>query len=515
VRVRINRRSFFRRSGLVLGAGALTAPAAVRAAGEVTFKPGDRPRRIIHLVSDGMSMGALTCADHLARLTRGRGLTWLAQSPRPGTTNGLMNVRSLNSLVTDSAASASAWGSGSRVVNGALNMLPDGRKLRTLFELFGEAGWKRGLVTTVEVTHATPAGFAANVSNRGTSDDIARQYYERRFEVMLGGGRKFFEASTRADKRDLRGEFRDAGYALLDDRAAMLAAPLDRPWLGTFQKSHLPFTVDQRHDTKLLAAVPTLAEMTSAALRRLMRDDRFILQIEGGRVDQAAHLNDAAGTFFDQIAFDEAVDVCLEFQKAQPDTLIVVTTDHGTANPGLNGAGQDYNQSVPLLSNVSKVRSSFAEMIRQITGKVDFDGEAYKDETLVMQRQANAAQVAEIIRAGTEYKVTPRQAAKLCEFFAKRGDALYDLMNSGTAQLGQLLGNHLSVGWTSLNHTSDYVPLMAIGPGAERFHGFIQNVDVFRHYTQLAGIDYKNPEAPLMAESAPSAAAVEEVGAWV
>jgi alkaline phosphatase len=117
--------------------------------------------------------------------------------------------------------------------------------------------------------------------------------------------------------------------------------------------------------------------------------------------------------------------------------------------------------------------------------------------------------VIDLIYAATDYKPSVRRVTKLCEFFAKRGDALYDLMNSGTAQLGQLLGNYVGVGWTSLNHTSDYVPLVAVGPGAERFQGFIQNVDIFRHYTQLAGIDYKNPEAPLMAECGPSAAEAE------
>lgn len=501
---------------MVAAVGAVSAPAVVRAAEDVAFKPGDKPRHIIHLVVDGMGQGALTCSDHLSQFVRQRGLTWLKLMQDPAAANGLMNVRSLNSLVTDSAASSSAWGSGSRVVNGAVNVLPDGRKLRPLYELFGAAGWKRGLVTTVEVTHATPAGFAVNVTHRGTAEDIAGQYFDRRIEVLLGGGRKFFEPAARLDKRDLRADFRTAGYALFDDRAGLLATTAtDRPWLGTFEKSHLPFTVDQRNDPKLRAAVPTLAEMTAAALRRLEREEHFILQVEGGRVDQAAHLNDAASTFQDLIAFDEAIDVCRDFQARHPDTLIVVTTDHGTGGPGLNGTGKDYDQSIPLFQNLAKVRCSFASIIKQITGVVDFDGEAYKQESGELRRQGNASQVAEIIRAATDYQVPAKRVAKLCQFYAKQGDALYDLMNSGTAQLGQLLGNYVGVGWTSLNHTSDYVPILALGPGAERFRGFIQNVDVFRHYTQLAGIDYKNPELPLMAECGPGAATVEDAVAVV
>ena len=76
-------------------------------------------------------------------------------------------------------------------------------------------------------------------------------------------------------------------------------------------------------------------------------------------------------------------------------------------------------------------------------------------------------------------------------------------MNSPVTQLGQLLGNRLGIGWTGNTHTADYVQLTAIGPGSERFTGFMENTDVFRHYTALAGIDFKNPTAPLIAHAGP------------
>ena len=89
-------------------------------------------------------------------------------------------------------------------------------------------------------------------------------------------------------------------------------------------------------------------------------------------------------------------------------------------------------------------------------------------------------------------------------------------MNSDVVQLGQLLGNHTAVGWTGNVHTSDFVPFFtAAGPGSQRFAGFIQNVDLFRHYTQLAGIDFKNPEEPFIASSGPEAADVENLAEYV
>ena len=118
----LNRRSFFRRTGLAAATSACAAPAIVRAAADVTFNAGDGPRHIIHVLADGMSLAALSAADQFSQHTRDRGLSWLTLSRHPDTVNGLMNVRALNSLVPDSAAASSAWGSGSRVVNGALNV---------------------------------------------------------------------------------------------------------------------------------------------------------------------------------------------------------------------------------------------------------------------------------------------------------------------------------------------------------------------------------------------------------
>src|ERR1044071_9840283 len=158
-------------------------PNIAYSAQELQTRPGQRPRHIIHLVSDGMSMGTLTCAEHFSRLLRGRGLTWVELYAHPAARSGLMNMRSLNSLVTDSSAASSSWGSGTRIINGKVNQMRDGRDLTTLYQLFAQASWKRGLVTTAEITHATPAGFAANVDNREKAEQIAAQYLARKVDV--------------------------------------------------------------------------------------------------------------------------------------------------------------------------------------------------------------------------------------------------------------------------------------------------------------------------------------------
>jgi alkaline phosphatase len=507
------RRSFLSSTGLA-GGVLLGLPGVSLAAGR-SSKPSfpRRPRKIIHLVSDGMSMGTLTCADYLSHLVRRRPLSWLDLQQRDGARSCLMNMRSLNSTVTDSAAAASSWGCGTRVANGSLNMLPDGRQLRTLCNLMGEEDWARGLVTTTEITHATPAGFASNVSDRGKGAEIAAQYLDRRIEVLLGGGRNHFDKEKRADKRDLLGEFEANGYSVFRTREQLESAALTTCWLGVFATGHLPYTVDWEHNSQLRAEVPTLAQMTQMALRRLGEEKRFLLQVEGGRVDHGAHSSDAAAALYDQIAFDEALEVCLEFQAQAPDTLIVVTTDHGNANPGLNGMGSSYRRSPDLFGNLLQIRESFDVMYGRLKKAAGPDALVEKEEEDVKRTYlvTSPELVRKVIAEGTGYELTTKKAEQFTRYLAGEAPPLYDLMDGVSALMGQLLGNYLGIGWTGSAHTADYVPLLAYGPGAEYFHGFIENTDVFGTYLDLAGIKFRNPQIPLIAEAGPSAAECE---AW-
>jgi alkaline phosphatase len=552
----LNRRSFFSRSGLVAATTVLGAPHVARPAEALLTQAGARPGKIIHIVSDGMSLGTLTCANLFAQTELKRPLTWMELYKKPAVHKALMNTRSLNSMVTDSSAASSAWGSGSRVVNGAVNVLPDGRLLTPLYTLFGEAGWKTALVTTAEITHATPAGFAVAIKSRGNSDGIAKRYLDRNIEVLLGGGRPFFDPKKRKDKRDLRAEFKLAGYAVVQNLDELNKAPKDARLLGTFADSHLPYTIDQRNDAKLRATVPTIAQMTAAALVRLERHEHFILQIEGARIDHAAHNSDAAAAIHDQIALDAAIDLALDFQRRHPDTLVVITTDHANSNLGLNGMGGGYRHSSQRFVGLSEIRMSYPEILKRLQNagrkvkvppypsdredkldipdpmdKIDPEGQDKEnkpedDKTkftaavqLTSAYELSPSAIIKIIAETTGYTMSERRAKLFSRVLANKYPALYDQMNSPITQLGQLMANRLGMGWTGNTHTSDYVPLLALGPGAERFDGFVENTDVFNHYTSLAGIDFKNVTAPYIAAGGPEAQEVEEIfsysEAWV
>lgn len=510
--MKLTRRRFFTRSGS-LAAGVAAAPALLAGGARAADRPGQQPGRIIMVVSDGMSLGTLSLADQFAAATRGRALEWANLWRDSHVTTALMNMRSLNSLVTDSAAAASSWGGGSRVTNGALNVLPDGRPLTPLATLFRQAGWKTGLVSTAEITHATPAGFAANVDDRAKAQVIAEQYLARELDVLLGGGADYFDAKKRDDRRDLFAAYAAAGYRVFHDRDALLAAPADGRCLGIFAAGHLPYSIDRAADGRLTRAVPTLAEMTHAALRRLERADHFLLQVEGARIDHAAHASDAAAAIHDQLALDDALAEVLAFQRAHPDTLVVAATDHGNSNPGLNGMGTGYAKSSQHFARLAAVRRSVPAMLaalQQLAGGKPAGQRELLDGSKVDVWRLEPQQIMDVVAEGAGWRMPAMRAVRFARFLEGDADPLFDQMISPVTQFGQVLANHLGIGWTGNSHTSDYVPLAAVGPGAERFRGFVENTDVFTHFTALAGIDHRNPVAPLMAESGPSAAEAEK-----
>ena len=550
----LNRRQFLSRSGAAAAIAATSAPHFAQSAEALNARAGNRPRRIIHVVSDGMSLGTLSCADQYSRIFRKRPLAWMEFFKRADAQRGLMNTRSLNSLVTDSAAASSSWGSGSRVMNGALNVLPDGRELKPLYTVFADAGWTRALVTTAEITHATPAGFAASVVNRENPNTIATQYLERRVDILLGGGHPFFDKAKRKDKRDVKGEYRKAGYTVVETRDQLLAAERKGRLLGLFADSHLPYTIDQQADEKLRAKVPTLAEMTRAALDRLAASDQFILQVEGARIDHAAHNSDAPAAIHDQIAVDEALELVLAFQREHPDTLVVATTDHGNSNMGLNGISGDYRRSSLRFTNVNHVRCSYPEILKKLEKagrKFEYEpprlieaeeplpyklpsfknpdqilAEEAKKKELPKPKTAPAkktphyawrvapADIIEVVRVATGYRMPRARALMLGEVLAGESWTLFDQMNPVITQFGQLMANYLGIGFTGNTHTSDYVPILAVGPGAERFAGLIENTDVFKHYTELAGIRFANPSLPLLAGDGWEADEVEQIARY-
>lgn len=434
--------------------------------------PVKKVRGVVFMVSDGMSPGVLTLAEAYSKLTRKRGTRWWQLFNDRSAVRGLMDTASASSMVTDSAAASSAWGGGQRVKNGEINIDATGKEITPIAAILKRKCDARiGLVTTATVTHATPAGFAASISGRSDELSIAPQYLNR-VDVILGGGKGYFDPKQRPDKRDLAGEFVKAGYQLIANRDELLASRSEK-LLGLFTTGHLPFSIDRDHHQDIAKTIPTLAEMTVAALSRFLTGDKpFLLQVEGARVDHAAHLNDIAGLLGDQLAFDDAVAAVLEKTAGRDDILVVVTSDHGNSNPGLSGVGNAYSESTRHFERIARMTSSHEKIFNEWQ-KI---------------RSSDTKQLDELIRKHLDFNLLPAESTALLDILNKHEVTEWNhQLEKPEGLLGQFAGNHTGIGWVGTSHTSDSTLVSATGPQADRFSGIVINTDVFTHFMETLG----------------------------
>lgn len=441
-------------------------------------------KNVIFLVSDGMSSGTLALADLVKFSETGEKTHWiqLYESDKDYH-RGLMDMASLDSIVTDSAAAGSSWGCGKRINNGGVNWGPNDEGHKPINMIFRDAGKAAGIVSTTRITHATPASFTANVSQRGMEEEIATQYLEREYDVILGGGERQFSPDSRQDGRDLFNEFEQKGYSVVKSKSELNQASERGKILGTFYGSHLPYSVDHKTLPELQERVPTLAEMTNAALKRLDRaSNGFILQIEGGRVDHAAHGNCPSGLIYDQIAFDDAAKVVMDYTEGRDDTLVILTTDHGNANPGLGGFGSGYRESPKMLETIKNYKHSFEWIHEQLNY-------TYSNPSLGEEITVN--RVRDLIEYASSTKITEEEA--IMAFQSLKGEYRAPFRNRQGPEgvFSGILANYNGINFITTTHTSDYVELAAWGPGSDRIPAFARNTDLFDLMVDMAGVrDY-------------------------
>lgn len=455
---------------LSLGGAAAMLPSCQKPEAKQAGTPAksDRVRGIVFMVSDGMSPGVLTMAQAFSQQIRKRGTHWWDLINQRSSARGLMDTASANSLVTDSAAASTAWGGGQRVKNGMINVSVEGKEITPIAAILKKKDVRIGLVTTASVTHATPAGFAASVKERSNENSVAQQYLNR-VDVILGGGSQFFDPKKRSDRADLFAEFGSAGYQVVKNRQEMLDAKNEK-LLGTFAPNYIPYTIDREQSAELQAQVPVLAEMAEAALSRFLSSGKpFLLQVEGARIDHAAHLNDIGALLREQLAFDDSVGKVLELCAAHPDVLVVVTSDHGNANPGLNGIGPSYGESTRSFETIARMKQSH-EML------------------FATWRQNPQQNLNALIKDSLGFALHQDEAQCLEAVLTRKPIVEWnDLLENPEGQLGQFAGNHTGVGWTGTTHTSDPTIVTATGPQAERFSGMVVNTDVNVHLQELLG----------------------------
>ena len=291
-------------------------------------------KNIILLIGDGMGPEQRKAARWVAGQ--------LSMDDMP--VSGFIKTHSADELITDSAAAATAMASGVKTNNNVVGLRADLSVAETILEFAQSKGKSVGLVSTTQITHATPASFAAHVKHRRQMSDIADQIFDAKPDVLLGGGENYFlpasergcheQAGRRDDKVNLIEIFVAQGYRHVCDEASLreLDASTGGKVIGLFADEEMrrPYG-------------PSLAMMTERAIELLSKTPNgFFLMVEGGQIDWASHDNDAANTIQDTILFDHAVDVAKQYAAGEQNTLVIVVADHETGGMTLSTVATDH-----------------------------------------------------------------------------------------------------------------------------------------------------------------------------
>jgi alkaline phosphatase len=312
----------------------------------------DRARNVILFVGDGMAAAQRNAGSLAAVGPGGR----LVMDDLP--VAGLVRTSSADprGFVTDSAAGGTALATGTKTYNGAIGVDAQGRPVETALERAAASGKATGLVTSGEVTDATPASFGAHVPDRGLQTEIARQFIaETRVDVILGGGEDFWYPPTdpgsipggtsSSDQGDLVQAAEALGYQHVADAAGLAAAGSGK-LLGLFDNRTMFVAAPEPVGTNERRV--SLADMTRKALQVLSRDeDGFFLVVEEEAVDEQAHANNGGATIEAVRLLDEAVAVGREFAERDEETLLITTADHETGGMAVEDPGTGDETGTP------------------------------------------------------------------------------------------------------------------------------------------------------------------------
>ncbi|WP_300672742.1 alkaline phosphatase [Desulfoluna sp.] len=467
------------------------------------------PKYVFYFIGDGMGPAQRQSAQYFYKLETKNPEARLMMNSFP--TSALVTTHSDNTLVTDSAAGGTALATGFKTTNGVVSKLPDGTNLKTIAEAARDAGYAVGIATTTRITHATPASFSAHNMSRGNENEIAIDQLNSNFDYLAGGGFRHFVAkgnaeglkSKRKDGRDLVAEFKAKGYLSFigdnarDDFRSYHPKKGDKV-LAPLAYSALGMEIDRRNSTVKKNAMPALSELTAKGIEVLAAQEKpFFMMVEGGRIDYAAHCNDATGTIYDTLALDAAIVEAYEFYKQHPkETLIVVAADHETGGMAM-GISLDSKGYFLKLDELFKVKVSVEDVLMTIYPEMV---KTYSD--VAKRQKAYLGYVAENFGLTD---LSERELKKLTSAMAveDRNQTLgaeqqitYGYAYTPTMiAVAHIVSERARISWTSYVHTASVIALSAIGPQSEQFNGFKDNTDLPRIMAKLMGVKLSSFDA--------------------
>jgi alkaline phosphatase len=455
---------------------------------------GKKAKNVILFIGDGMSVAHRTAARILSKgLVEGRYGGELAMDDMPHM--ALVSTSGTDSVVTDSANSMSAYTTGHKTCVNAMGVYCsrsksnlDHPKVETISELVKRArGMSIGVVTTTEIEDATPAAMVAHNRLRADYNNIVKDFFAVQPDVMMGGGTPNFlpkstSGSKRVDEDDYLQKFRDAGYTYVQTKTELAAAKGNKKLLGLFNALNIDGALDRfflkKGSVSKFPDQPDLTDQVRASLDVLSQNEKgFVLMVESGRIDKYSHSLDWERAVYDTIMLDNAVKVAKDFAATRDDTLVIVVADHahgvaivGTYDDDRGGAMRErlgtYNLS-------------------QFPNYPAPNADGYPDKVDVSKRLAFVfSTYPDHCEAGRPFLDGENVPAVEGD---TKGTYVANEKNCALPGAVRHVGN-LPFNVNAGVHAADDVVLTAIGPGAEQFHGRIDNTRVFRAIVTALGI---------------------------
>ncbi len=461
-----------------------------------------KAKNVILFIGDGMSPAHRVAARILSKgIAEGKSRGKLAIDEMPHM--AMVATAGSDSIITDSANSASAYATGHKGAVNALGVYADRTaspfddpRVETITSLAKRRhAMAIGIVTNTEVEDATPAAMVAHTRRRAAYDEIVEQFFAAKPDVLMGGGAANFlpksaSGSRRKDETDYVAKFRDAGYPVAttaSELGALAAKPETDRLLGLFAPGNMDGVLDRKFlkggGVKKSPEQPDLTEQVQAALKILSKNETgFFLMVESGLIDKYAHLLDMERAVYDTIMLDNAVRQTREWAQARgDDTLILVLADHNHPNSLVGTVNDDMGSTpnVPLRERVG---------VYEQAGFPNYpapDAEGYPSRVDVSRRlaifSASLPDHYETFRPKLDDPNEP--TVKSGEGGTYKANDKYKDVPGVALRFGNLpalIGASV--------HSGEDVILTATGPGSDRVHGSMDNTEVFRVIADALGL---------------------------
>ncbi len=459
-----------------------------------------RVKNVILFVGDGMTIANRTAARVLSKgIIEGKYQGRLAFDDMPST--AMIGTSGSDSLITDSANSMSAYTTGHKTAVNAMGVYASRAsdtlshpKVETIAELIKrKTKMSVGIVSDAELQDATPGAVVSHTRRRADKQYIADQLLASGAEVILGGGSAYFypqslKGSKRKDEKNLVELFKSDGYQIALTKQELLSAADNKntkKLFGVFHPDNMDGSLDRlylkKNTVNQYPNQPDLTEMTSSAIEVLSRNPNgFFLMVEAALIDKFNHPLDWERAAFDTIMLSNAVQIAKDFAKTHPDTLIIVTPDH-THSGSISGVVNDekpgpLRERVGVYANAGYPNYPKADVQGypsqiDVSKRLAFFYGNYPDHYETMHPKLDGTFVPAVKGEGGKYVANPK----------------YQQLQEDAIHVGGNLPAHQDTGV----HTADDAVLNAMGPGSEKFKGFMDNTEVFKVMVDTLGLGQK------------------------